>query len=172
MKNTPHAQQVQAVRYVCDRLPRFSGGAFDARGNGSYLAEAMVDAYGSLIEPVMPSEAWYRENMPSFKAAFEDDFIRIIRHEDVVDDLRAFRMVRGVPRLPEGKTDKAGERHGDSGMALALAWNASESDRGLIDGEVAGAPVSHGYEGFAPPRIDEGLGIVEGVGAQLRRHFA
>ena len=126
MHNTPHQQQVQAVRYVCDRLPRFSGGAFDAKGNGSYLAEAMVDAYGSRIEPVMPTEAWYREHLPPFKAAFEDDRIAVPRHDDVLEDLRAFRIVRGVPRLPEGKTDSKGERHGDSGMSLALAWHASE----------------------------------------------
>ena len=125
LKNCPHAQQVQAVRYVCDRLPRFAGGAFDARGNGSYLAEAMVDAYGSMIEPVMSTEPWYREHMPPLKAAFQDDMIAVPRHEDVLDDLRAFRIIRGVPRLPEGKTDKKGERHGDSGMAIALGLFAS-----------------------------------------------
>ena len=139
MHNTPHQQQVQAVTYVCGRLPRFSGGAFDAKGNGSFLAEAMVDAYGSIIEPVMPTEAWYREHMPPVKAAFEDDRIAVPRHEDVLDDLRAFRIVRGVPRLPDGKTDKKGERHGDSGMALALSWYASENDGGPIEFESAGA---------------------------------
>ena len=140
MKNTPHQQQVQAVTYICDRLPKFGGGAFDARGNGSYLAEAMVDAYGSRIEPIMSTEAWYREHMPPFKAALEDDKIAVPRHEDVLDDLRAFRLVRGVPRLPEGKTGAKGERHGDSGMALALAWYASEHCGGDIGG-LAGPPL-------------------------------
>ncbi|MXZ81644.1 MAG: hypothetical protein F4Z15_09910, partial [Gammaproteobacteria bacterium] len=125
MKNVPNAQQVQAVKYVCDRLPRFGGGAFDARGNGFGLAETMVDTYGSMIEMVMATESWYREHLPPFKAAFEDDRIRVPRHEDVLDDLRAFRVIRGVPRLPEGKTGRSGERHGDAGMALALAWFAS-----------------------------------------------
>ena len=129
MHNTPHQQQVQAVRYLCDRLPRFSGGAFDAEGNGNFLAEEMFDAYGSIIDRVMPSEAWYREHMPAFKAAFEDELIFVPRHEDVLDDLRAFKMVRGVPRLPKGKTDRKGERHGDSGMALVLAWHASAGAR-------------------------------------------
>ncbi len=146
MRNTPHQQQVQAVTYVCDRLPKFGGGAFDARGNGSFLAEAMVDTYGSRIEPVMSTEAWYREHMPPFKAAFEDDRIAVPRNEDVLEDLRAFRLVRGVPRLPEGKTDTKGERHGDSGMALALSWYASEHCGGEIGG-LAGEPLrSSGFD--------------------------
>ena len=128
MHNTPHQQQVQAVRTVCDGLPRFGGGAFDSMGNGSFLAEAMVDTYGTIIEPVMPTEAWYREHAPPLKAALEDDMIAVPRHEDVLDDLRAFRLVRGVPRLPQAKTDKKGVRHGDSGMALMLALYASDND--------------------------------------------
>ncbi len=136
MHNVPHVQQVQAVRYICDRLPRFSGGAFDARGNGSYLAEEMVDAYGSIVEAVMLSEAWYRENMPRYKAAFEDDRIAVPRNDDVLDDHRAIRMVRGIPRLPDGQT--AAGRHGDSAIALALAWYASEQDAAPIEFETLG----------------------------------
>lgn len=148
MHNTPHQQQVQAVRTVCDRLPRFSGGAFDARGNGSFLAEAMVDAYGARIDPVMTTEAWYREHAPPFKTAFEDDMIAVPRHEDVLDDLRAFRLVRGVPRLPDAKTDKKGERHGDAGMALMLAWRASESDMPPPAGVTV--PDDHHRDTYAP----------------------
>ena len=161
MHNTPHAQQVQAVRFMCDRLPRFSGGAFDAKGNGSYLAEAMVDAYGSIVEPVLPTEAWYREHMPPFKAAFQDDMILVPRHEDVLDDLRAFRLIRGVPRLPEGKTDSKGERHGDSGMALALAWHASATGGGPIDGHALPPLDAFSFDGGSGDRrIDPGLGLV------------
>ncbi len=172
MRNTPHQQQVQAVKYVCDRLPKFGGGAFDARGNGSYLAEAMVDEYGSMVEPVMSTEAWYREHMPPFKAAFEDDRIAVPRHEDVLDDLRAFRLVRGVPRLPEGKTDKKGERHGDSGMALALAWYASEYCGGEVRGE-AGPPLrSAGFDrrGLANRDLepDYELGVIPMASAAFR----
>ena len=138
MRNVPHLQQVQAVRYVCDRLPRFSAGAFDATGNGSFLAEAMVDAYGSIIEPVMLTESWYRENMPRYKAAFEDDRIALPRSDDVVEDHRAIQLVRGVPRLPQGKTGAAGDRHGDSAIAGALGWYASEQSGGPIEFDSAG----------------------------------
>ena len=169
MHNTPHRQQVQAVRYVCDRLPRFSGGAFDAKGNGSFLAEAMVDAYGSTVEPVMPTEPWYREHLPPFRAAFEDDRIAVPRHEDVLDDLRAFRIVRGVPRLPDGKTDARGERHGDSGMALALAWYASEHCGSTIDGLALPPREDSGFDGIRPAPVDADLGLApldsSGLGA-------
>ena len=174
LKNVPHKQQEQAVTYLCDRLPRFSGGAFDAQGNGNYLAEAMHDAYGSVIDRVYPSEAWYREHMPPFKAAFEDDRITVPRHEDVLDDLRAFRTIRGVPRLPEGKTDRAGQRHGDAGMALALAWHASENAGSPIGGMEL--PPRAGFGAFAGDRgagrgtgyeMDPGLGIVHGPSAGM-----
>ena len=125
LKNVPHMQQLQAIEYVTGALPRFAGGAMDARGNGSFVAEAAADAYGSAIEQVMPTESWYREHMPPYKAAFEDRTILLPRSDDVAEDHRAVRLVRGVPRLPEGKTDRAGERHGDSAMAGALAWRAS-----------------------------------------------
>ena len=57
------------------------------------------------------------------------------RSDDVLQDHRAVRLVRGVPRLPEGKTDKKGERHGDSFIALALAWRATEADHPPAAGE-------------------------------------
>ncbi len=39
----------------------------------------------------MPTEQWYRENMPPYKAAFEDDLIRLPRSDDVLQDHRALR---------------------------------------------------------------------------------
>ena len=163
MRNVPHLQQVQAVTYVCDRLPRLSGGAFDATGNGSFLAEAMVDAYGSIMEPVMMTESWYRENMPRYRAAFQDDKIAIPASDDVVEDHRAIKVVRGVARLPQGQTAKG--RHGDSAIGLGLAWYASEQDTGPIEGAALPPRESFGFE-VAPgaeangERIDHDLGLV------------
>ena len=138
--NVPYKQQEQICAALCDRLPRFAYGAFDARGNGGYLAEAMTDRYGSMtIESVQLTEAWYREQMPPYKAAFEDDQIELPRSDDVVDDHRAVKMVRGVPRLPEGKTGgRHNERHGDSAIAGALAYYASRRDGGPVDFVSAG----------------------------------
>jgi len=39
-------------------------------------------------------------------------------------------LVRGVPRVPQGKTDKAGERHGDSTIAGLLADYRSRNTAG------------------------------------------
>lgn len=170
MRNVPHLQQVQAVEHVCDALPRFSAGAFDATGNGSFLAEAMIDRYGSRVEAVMLTESWYRENMPRYKAAFEDDRIAIPRSDDVLDDHRAIQIVRGVPRLPQGKT--APGRHGDSAIGLALAWYASESDAGPIEGVALPRRESFGFEAEGGPgpgrdRIDPELGLVRMESAEM-----
>ena len=120
--------------YIVDRLPRLQAGALDARGNGQYLAEQAVDQYGSgRIEAVMLSQGWYLEAMPKFKAAFEDDEIAIPRDRDVADDLRALQVIKGIPKLPDGKTGDAKARHGDAAIALALAYYASLMDVSEID---------------------------------------
>ena len=126
--NVPFRQQEQILFYICDRLPRFSGGAFDARGNGQYLAEVAMQKYGSYrIEQVMLSDAWYRENMPRYRACFEDRTILLPRHSDIIDDNRAIKKIRGVPKVPdirkEGKNKK--KRHGDTAIAGALAVYAA-----------------------------------------------
>ena len=138
LQNVPHLQQVQALTCLGDRLPRLSGGAIDAGGNGSFIAEAAVDHYGSIIDPVKFTEAWYREHMPRYKAAFEDGTMAIPKHDDVLEDHRAIQLVRGVPKLPPGKTDRKGERHGDAAIALALAYTAAHQTRGPIEYQSAG----------------------------------
>ncbi|OIP98864.1 MAG: hypothetical protein AUK35_09705 [Zetaproteobacteria bacterium CG2_30_46_52] len=63
--------------------------------------------------------------MPRYKAAYEDHEITIPKHDDILEDHRAIKMVNGVPRVPKGKTDSAGQRHGDSAIAAVLAHNKS-----------------------------------------------
>ena len=162
MRNVPHANQLQAIKYVCDRLPRFAGGAMDASCNGNYVAEETHYRYGSIIDRVMPSEAWYREKMPRYKAAFEDGRIWIPRSDDVLSDHRAVKVVRGVPRLPQGKTDEAGERHGDTAIAGVLAWTASESDAGPIEFESAGPRGVESAEGWLDGAGHPGRGLFSG----------
>ena len=155
LQNVPHLQQVQALTYLGDRLPRLSGGAIDAGGNGSFIAEAAVDHYGSMIEGVKFTENWYREQMPKYKAAFEDGTIEIPRNDEVLEDHRAIRLVRGVPRLPAGKTDKQGERHGDAAIALALAYTAADQARGPIEYRSAGPTAAASVlAGFTDERLD------------------
>ncbi len=134
LRNVPFKQQEQVLFYVVDRLPRLSAGKLDARGNGQYLAEQAVDRYGAgRIEAVMLSQSWYLENMPRFKAAFEDDGIAIPRDKDVASDLGALQVIKGVPKLPDTKTGNSKDRHGDAAIALCLAHAASLSDTTVID---------------------------------------
>lgn len=128
LRNMPHKQQTEVLEYVCDRLPRFVKGAMDARGNGHALAEFAAQKYGwNRIELVMFTEAWYREEMPPLKAAFEDDGISLPRDKDVLADLRAVKVIKGVARVPEHKSvgKDGGQRHGDAAIALALMHYAT-----------------------------------------------
>jgi len=133
LRNVPFREQEQAFYFVTDRLPRFVYGALDATGNGQYLAERAWQRYGKTkIEQVMLSEKWYRENMPPFRAAFEDGMTTVPRDADVLADLMSFQVINGVPKLPSvrrtqkaGSPSKAAKRHGDAGVAIALAHYAS-----------------------------------------------
>ena len=135
MFKVPYKQQEQFLKLIVALLPNFSKGAHDATGNGGYLAEAMQVVYGSRIEPIMLNEGWYREHTPHFKAALEDgDIINIPADRDVIEDHRAFRLVKGVARIPEqGKTNTNKERHGDSGIAHLLADYASKNPEAPIE---------------------------------------
>lgn len=126
LRNVPFRQQEQVLYYICDRLPRFQAAMLDARGNGQYLAEQAAYRYGAgRVQQVMLSSSWYLENMPKFKAAFEDELMEIPRDRDVLDDLRALQVVKGIPRLPDGKTGDNKNRHGDAAIALVMGYIAS-----------------------------------------------
>lgn len=129
LRNVPFRQQEQVCFYLLDRLPRFMGAAFDARGNGQFLAEVAMQRYGaSRIQQVMLSESWYREHMPPVKAALEDGTLDgLPRDADVLTDLRTVQVIKGVPRIPDTRTtgEDKGKRHGDAAVAVALAYFAS-----------------------------------------------
>jgi len=149
LRNVPFKQQEQILYYICDRLPRFLAAALDARGNGQYLAEQAKYKYGSgRVEEVMLSQSWYLENMPKLKAGFEDDEITLPRDADVLNDLRALQVIKGIPRLPEGKTDTGRKRHGDAAIAIAMAWFASQMEVQ----EYNYIPVRSRHQGDAPTR--------------------
>ncbi|MBR0681924.1 hypothetical protein GXW74_15625 [Roseomonas eburnea] len=137
LRNVPFDQQRQILFYLADRLPKLRAGKLDARGNGQYLAEVAMQRYGATrFEPVMLSEGWYRDNMPPFRAAFEDAGITVPKDREILGDIRALKMVRGVIRLVDRDTGEgAGQRHGDAAIAGALAYAASRAE-----------PEEYGYE--------------------------
>ncbi len=161
LRNIPFRNQEQVLFYIADRLPRFTAGAMDARGNGQYLAETAAQRYGARIVQVMLSESWYRENMPRYKAAFEDGTIEIPKDADVLADHRAIVLEQGVAKVSERRVGADGKgRHGDSAMAAALAFFASRTE----PGEIAYLPVfaagkrdgfERRHDPFGAPPADE-----------------
>ena len=143
LRNIPHRQQEQILFFIIDRLPKFSGAKMDARGNGESLAEFAAQRYGdALIDQVKLSGKWYAENMPIYKAAFEDGTISLSYDEDIIADHRDLVYVKGVLRLPESGGRRKGtdgkQRHGDSAIAGVLAYSASLMDVVAIDFSSAG----------------------------------
>jgi phage FluMu gp28-like protein len=175
LRNVPFKQQEQILFYIVDHLPRFIGGAMDARGNGQYLAETAQLRYGSRVEAVMLSQEWYRDNMPRYKAAFEDANIELPKDADILADHRMLRMEKGIVKIPERRTrcDDGRQRHGDSAIAGALAWFASQTNQheyaytpatSLISRKVDDGPpdddddAPRGRSGFFRSRIRFGRG--------------
>lgn len=139
LANCPYRQQEQVLEFVVSRLPRFRKGAMDATGNGLALAEFAQDKWGAMrIEAVKLSDAFYLEHMPHFQAGFQDGtLLDIPRDDEVRDDLRALKKIRGVPKLGPARTqaggDKKQQRHGDGAIALFLADFAMRQDVAAIE---------------------------------------
>lgn len=148
LSNCPFEQQRQIYFYLCDRLPRFRSGVLDATGNGAYLAEVAMQRYGiGRIEPLHLSEPFYMEQMPRFKAALQDGtFDDLPRDREVRDDLRALRVIKGVPKLPSAPTQVADgpklRRHGDGAIAAFLADYAMRREVAPIEWTAVPAKVS------------------------------
>jgi phage FluMu gp28-like protein len=170
LRNIPFEQQKQIVYYIIDRLPRFAAGAFDARGNGQYLAEVAMQKYGAArIAQVMLSIEWYREHMPRFKAAIEDKTINAPRDANILADLRAVKMEKGIAKVPDNARTRGAdgqERHGDSAIACALMIYAAKAMEGYeIEFQSTGARrLGHTADlGEGPRRVaDVGFGVVRG----------
>lgn len=142
LRNLTYDQQKQILLFILERLPRFAGAAFDATGNGGYLAEAARLEYGEeMIDQVNLSQAWYHEWMPKLKAEFEEFNIEVPRHQSTLDDLGQIKVINGVPQIDKGRTkdtesnDKRARRHGDFAVGLCMAVRASYMDGGVIEFE-------------------------------------
>lgn len=142
LRNVPFDQQREILFYVCDRLPRLSGGALDANGNGAYLAEVTAQKYGAQrIVEVKATPEWYRKNSTAYVEAFGDRTIVLPRHEDVLQDHQALQYVNGVIKVPDDHRFKGAdgyERHGDTAIAGVMAWFASTM-----------SPVEYAYQAAA-----------------------
>lgn len=128
LRNVPFEAQRQIVFAIIDRLPHFVRAAFDAGGNGSYLAEVAEQRYYGKAEAIKFSEPWYIQHMPKLKDAIENQRLTLPRHADILRDLRAIELIRGVPKVDPNKRQKGSDgmpRHADAAIALALLWYAA-----------------------------------------------
>jgi phage FluMu gp28-like protein len=144
LRNIPFECQKDIAFYIIDRLPRFMAGAFDSTGNGAYLGEVAMQRYGAgRIEQVKFSVSWYRDNMPKYKAAFEDANIIIPKDADILADHRLIKLIDGVGQMPSARTKAADgtSRHGDSAIAGVLAYHATTMNVAEYSYEGASAPV-------------------------------
>ncbi|CEM56787.1 hypothetical protein ABFU56_02985 [Xanthomonas campestris pv. campestris] len=159
LRNMPHKQQDQIAQFVIKGLPRFVKAAVDARGNGHAVSEFLAQEFGfSRVALVMATEGWYRENMPPLKKAFEDDTIAVPRDKDVLTDLRAIKVIKGVARVPDRSVGKdGGQRHGDAGIAIALMYYASRHP----GAEIAWTSAPRGSRGYDTEADDNDIDIPE-----------
>lgn len=140
LRNVTYEQQRQVMYYICDRLPRRGGLAFDATGNGGYLAEQAALKYGSTaVDQVHLTAAWYHEWMPKLKGQFEAFNYELPRHQTVLDDLLSIKVENGIPQIDKGRKKDLesvggkGKRHGDFAVALVMAERAIWMDSTEID---------------------------------------
>ncbi|MGK2898120.1 MAG: hypothetical protein ACSLE9_05475 [Burkholderiaceae bacterium] len=160
LANCPFSSQQQILFHLIDALPRFRGGAMDATGNGAALAEACAQRYGTeMIEQVKLSDGFYLAHMPKLKAGLQDGTLTDIpRDEALRDDLRAIKLIQGVPKIPKSDTQSAAakaaaaeggakqRRHGDFAIALFLGLYAFFREAGEIAWTPAPANASAFHE--------------------------
>lgn len=167
IKNAPYEVQRQVVFYILERLPRLRGAAFDATGNGGYLAEATALRFGTeMIECVSLNDNWYAEWMPKLKGEFDDHNIEIPRHQNVLDDMCHIKVINGIPKIDKGKTKdhdgkKNDKRHGDFAVGLAMANRASWMDGSAI--EFTELPGKNSNQNRNDVDYDD-LGLFQGAG--------
>lgn len=126
LRNMPIEQQYQVISFVVARLPRFLGAKFDATGNGLGLAERAQEAFGyERVEAVKLSQSYYLEHAPALRKRFEDQSIALPADAEIKNDMRAVKLVRGIPSIPDARS---GGRHGDSFVALMLMLAALKTD--------------------------------------------
>ncbi|EPI9148607.1 hypothetical protein ACTBUY_001944 [Salmonella enterica subsp. enterica] len=138
LRNTTYEIQKYIMIFIIRRLPCFAGGAFDATGNGGYLAEAAALEFGTaMIDCVKLSPAWYGEWMPKLKAEFDAFNIEVARHQSTLDDLMHIKVENGIPQIDKGRTKDLqsggkAKRHGDFAVSLMMAVRATWMEGGEI----------------------------------------
>lgn len=129
MRNVPYDCQALICRHIFSKLKRFKKAAFDATGNGAYLAEAMSIKFGShRIDSVKFSEKEYLMRFPRYKAALQGGRVKIPADPDIINDHLTVELINGVPKVPTNREFVGADnlpRHGDAAVSLMLAFSAT-----------------------------------------------
>lgn len=128
MRNVMFELQRQIVFHVLGRTPHLQAGIFDASGSGAYLGEVAAQQFGDKIVALKLTENHYRDSMPKLKDWLENKRLLIVKHTDVMRDLRAIELIRGIPRVDPAKRHTGSDgkqRHADTAVALCLAVYAA-----------------------------------------------
>jgi phage FluMu gp28-like protein len=182
LANCPFSSQQQILEFIVDRLPGFRGGAMDATGNGAALAEAAAQKYGvEMVEQVKLNDPFYLAHMPKLRGELQDGTLQDIpRDTEIRDDLRAIKLVQGIPKVPRGATQTASaraaaaeagakvQRHGDFAIALFLAVYAFYRQVG----EIAWTPAPRSRDREVDDDDRPGLGADDDFGYGLSRKGA
>lgn len=131
LRRIPFDCQTRIVKLLGDELPLFSRAKFDARGNGQSHAEAALQYWGpNRVECVMLTPAWYDEQWPRYKQAYEDRSIESFGDEDWIQDHRSVVVVKGNARVSDAKVKGSDgfNRHGDAAISGLLCWSATQDD--------------------------------------------
>lgn len=148
MRNVPYREQEFVWKFVLRRLRRWRA-TVDAHGNGSYLAERLIQEFGQarVLGALWGKAEWRDEGAP-LKQRFEDDRIKIVRDRDVTTDIRMVQMIDGAPGLPATRTSQkdqdgvkeVGKRHGDAAVGMFKASASLRAGAVLeVDGVTSGA---------------------------------
>ena len=111
LRNVPFEAQKQIVFYVIDRLPRFVSGAFDHRGNGSYVAEVAMQRYGSTrIHLINATAAWYLDYFPKYRSGINEAAVLLPADSDLLDDHGDVELVARRAQSASGQTPQRSRR--------------------------------------------------------------
>ncbi|MES2987668.1 MAG: hypothetical protein V4808_07165 [Pseudomonadota bacterium] len=148
LRNVPFETQRDVAFYILGALANLGHAAFDATGNGAYLAEVCSIGYtdgqrfrpgfGARVSQIKLSQEWYRQNAVPYVNAFGERTIVVAADADVMLDHQALQYVGGIIKVPDGfrfKGSDGSDRHGDTAIGGMLAWYASRQ-----------STVSYGYE--------------------------
>lgn len=157
LRNCPIQQQRQVLWWLISKLPFCQGVGIDAGGNGLTIAEDTQEKFTEdFVLPIKLSDPMYLKIMPRYKQALESRKIELPSDTLVLADHASVVEMNGVPKVPKKRYRAAGAdtsdmRHGDTVIALALAWYTAteKAGKGLSESamqmlEQAGQEISTG----------------------------